>query len=178
VAKLKTELDAANSKTAQLQDELDRDQSQLKEQQGHEQELTGDLEKARKEAGEQLAADREASQRQLQSLTDDTTKKLSESEKQVSDLTEQLKSVSADRDAAKSKLDENQTQLEAMRNELVKAQAATEQAVDAEAQRIQTQSALDQANKEIEQLRTQLEQQTPPPVSVSPAPEEAPALRQ
>ena len=54
---------------------------------------------------------------------------------------------------------ENQTQLEAMRNELVKAQAATEQAVDAEAQRIQTQSALDQANKEIEQLRTQLEQQ-------------------
>jgi len=57
-AKLKTELDAANSKTEQLQNELDTDQSQLKEQQGHER-----------------------------------------------DLTEQLKSVSADRDAAKSKLD-------------------------------------------------------------------------
>ena len=54
---------------------------------------------------------------------------------------------------------ENQTQLEAMRNELAKAQAATEQATDAEAQLAQTQSALDQANKEIEQLRTQLEQQ-------------------
>ena len=54
---------------------------------------------------------------------------------------------------------ENQTQLEAMRNELAKAQPATEQATDAEAQLAQTQSALDQANKEIEQLRTQLEQQ-------------------
>jgi chromosome segregation ATPase len=112
-------------------------------------------------------------------------------------LTEQLKSVSAqveqltsERDAAQSKLTENQTQLEAIQNELAKVKEATEEvkakaaelekaankANDAEAERTQAQSALDEANKEIERLKTALEQQKASPPeqgdSLSPPPEE------
>jgi peptidoglycan hydrolase CwlO-like protein len=81
-----------------------------------------------------------------------------------------------------------QSEFEALENELAKAKEATQeasakaselenaanQAKDAEAERTQIQSALDQANKEIERLQSELEQQKmTPPVSVSPSPEEA-----
>ena len=178
-----------------MRKELDAAQSQLKEEDAHTLELTTELEKTKKETYAQLAAEKEASQRQFDTITNEATKKLSESEKRVSDLTEQLKSVSAqveqlktEKDAAQSKLTENQSEFGAMENELAKAKEATQeataratelekaanQATEAEAERAQIQSALDQANKEIEQLKTQLEQQqAAPPVSVSPAPEEA-----
>jgi uncharacterized coiled-coil DUF342 family protein len=79
--------------------------------------------------------------------------------------------------------EQNQSQLEAMKAELSKANEATQQAnakaaelenaaneaKDAEAKRTQIQSALDQANAEIERLKSELEQQkTVPPVTVSP----------
>jgi chromosome segregation ATPase len=106
-----------------------------------------------------------------------------------------LKSVSAqvaqlktEKDAAQSKLTENQSKLEATDAELANAKEATEQAnarvtelesagantaKEAETERSKLQTALDQANKEIERLKSQLEQrQTNPPV-FSPAPEEA-----
>lgn len=186
IADLKTELDEANKARTQLQgnvseantkaEQLGKDlttaQSQLKEKEADEQELTAQLEKARKEAEEQLATEREASQRQFESLTDEATKKLSESERRVSDLTEQLQSVSAqveqlrsDRDAARSQAKEATEQANA---KVIELENAANQAKDAEAQRAQIQSALDEANKEIERLK----QQTIPPVSVSP-PEEA-----
>ena len=83
----------------------------------------------------------------------------------------------------------NQSQLEAMQNELAEAKAATEQAnaratefesagantaKEAETERSKLQAALDQANAEIERLKSELEQQKmTPPVSVAPSPEEA-----
>jgi predicted nucleic acid-binding Zn-ribbon protein len=94
-----------------------------------------------------------------------------------------LNSVSAERDAAQTKLSENQSEFEAIENELAKAKEATQEASakaselenaanhakDAEVERTQIQSALDQANKEIERLKTELDQQKAiPPVSVSP----------
>ena len=105
-------------------------------------------------------------------------------------MTEQLKSVSAwveqlttERDAAQSKSSENQSQLEAMQNELAKAKEATQQAnakateletaanaaKDAEAERSKLQAALDQANAEVERLKSELEQEkaTPPEQSNS-----------
>jgi chromosome segregation ATPase len=99
---------------------------------------------------------------------------------------EQLKT---EKDAAQSKLTENQSKLEATDAELANAKEATEQAnarvtelesagantaKEAETERSKLQTALDQANKEIERLKSQREQQqTNPPLSVSPAPEEA-----
>jgi chromosome segregation ATPase len=132
-----------------------------------------ELAKARKEADEQLAAEREASKRQFQTITDEATQKLSESEKRVAHLTDQLKSVSAERDALQSKLSENQSDFEAVGNELAKAKEAMQQAnakaselenaaneaKDAEAERGKMQGALDQANAEIERLKSELEQQ-------------------
>src|SRR6185436_2356483 len=83
IANLKTELDEANKARTQLQGNLSEvntkaeqlgkhlstAQSQLKEKEAQEQELTAELEKARKEAEGQLAAQSEASQKQFQSLT-------------------------------------------------------------------------------------------------------------
>ena len=171
-----------------LRTELDTTQSQLKEKQAQAQELTTELEKTKKETYAQLAAAKEASQRQFETITNEATKKLSDSEKRVADLTEQLKSVSAEKYALQSKLSENQSEFEAVSNELAKAKEATQEASakatelentanaakDAEAERTQIQSALDQANKEIERLQSELEQQKmTPPVSVAPSQEEA-----
>jgi len=203
IANQKTALDAVNEARTQLESqlneanadndlrkELDASQSQMKENQTHAQELTNELEKTKKEAYAQLTTEREASQRRFGTITDETTKKLSESEKRIANLTEQLKSVSAERDATQSKFSENQSQLEAMQNELAKAQEATQQAnakateletaanaaTDAEAERSKLQAALDQATVEIERLKGELEKQksTPPEQgeSVSPAPGE------
>jgi chromosome segregation ATPase len=180
---LQGHLDEANYDNDQLRKELDASQSQLKEKEGQAQQLTTELEKTKKETYAQLAAQREAIQKQFESLTNEATKKLSESERRIADLTEQLNSVSAERDAAQTKLSENQSEFEAIENELAKAKEATQEASakaselenaanhtkDAEAERTQIQSALDQANKEIERLKTELDQQKAiPPVSVSP----------
>src|SRR4029078_5945117 len=113
------------SNNDQLRKELDASQSQFKEKEAHEQELTTELEKTKKETYAQLAAEREAGQRQFETITGEATKKLSESEKRIADVTEQLKSVSAqvdqltkERDAAQSKFSENESQLEATNAEL------------------------------------------------------------
>ena len=168
-----------------LKADLDTAQSQLKEKEAHEQELTTELEKTKKETYSQLAAAKEAHQRQFEAITNEATKTLSESEKRVADLTEHLNSISAqveqatsERDAAQSKLTENQSQLEAIQNELAKVKEATEEvkakaaelekaankANDAEAERSKLEAALDQANADIERLKSELEQQkaTPP----------------
>src|SRR6185369_14263571 len=106
-ANLKTELDEANKARTQLQgnlseantkaEQLGKDlntaQSQLKEKEAHEQELTTELEKTKKETFALVAAAKEANQRQFETITNEATKKLSESEKRVADLSEQLKSV-------------------------------------------------------------------------------------
>ena len=106
-ARLKTELDAvskartqlqghldeANTKAEQLGKDLNTAQSQLKEKEVHEQELTTELEKTKKETYAQLAAAKEANQRQFETITNEATKKLAESEKRVADLTDQLKST-------------------------------------------------------------------------------------
>src|SRR6188472_1538254 len=127
VANLKTELDAADKKRTELQGnldeansdndvlrrELDAAQSQLKEKEANAQELTNELEKTKKDAYAQLTTEREASQRRFETITGEATKKLSESEKRIANLTEQLKSVSAERDTTQSKFSENQSQLEA-----------------------------------------------------------------
>jgi chromosome segregation ATPase len=187
---LESHLNDANADNDQLRKELDASQSQMKENQTHAQELTNELEKTKKEAYAQLTTEREASQRRFETITDETTKKLSESEKRIVNLTEQLKSVSAERDTTQSKFSENQSQLEAMQNEFAKAKEATQQAnakateletaanaaKDTEAERSKLQAALDQANAEIERLKGELEKQksTPPEQgeSVSPAPGE------
>jgi tropomyosin len=188
---LESHLNDANADNDQLRKKLDASQSQMKENQTHAQELTNELEKTKKEAYAQLATEREASQRQFETIINETTKKLSESEKRIANLTEQLKSVSAERDATQSKFSENQSQLEAMQNELAEAKAGTEQAnaratefesagantaKEAETERSKLQAALDQANAEIERLESELEKQktTPPEQgeSVSPAPGE------
>jgi septal ring factor EnvC (AmiA/AmiB activator) len=84
VAKLKTELDAVNKAHTQLQGhldeansdndhlrkELDASQSQLKEKEAQAQQLTTELERARREAEGQPAAEREASKRQFEAITD------------------------------------------------------------------------------------------------------------
>jgi hypothetical protein len=53
----------------------------LKEKEAQAQELTTELEKTKKETYAQLAAEREANQRQFETITDHATKKLSQSEK-------------------------------------------------------------------------------------------------
>jgi chromosome segregation ATPase len=164
-----------------MRKELDAAQSQLKEKEANAQELTTELEKTKKETYAQLAAEREAGQRQFETITGEASKKLSESEKRVADLTEQLKSVSAqveqlktEKDAAQSKLSERQSEFEAMQNELAKAKEASEQAnarvtqlesagantaKEAETERSKLQAALDEANAEIERLKSEGEQQ-------------------
>src|ERR1044071_3684117 len=138
---LESHLNDANADNDQLRKELDASQSQMKENQTHAQLLTNELEKTKKEAYTQLAAAKEAHQRQFEAITNEATKKLSESEKRVADLTEQLKSVSAERDATQSKLSDTQSELErpkeaaqqtnakleASEDELEKAKEATEQ---------------------------------------------------
>jgi chromosome segregation ATPase len=105
------------------------------------QELTTELEKTKKETYSQLAAAKEAHQRQFEAITNEATKKLSESEKRVADLTEHLKSISAQGTRLRkgmltqSKLTENQSQLEAIQNELAKVKEATEE-VKAKAARV------------------------------------------
>ena len=99
------DLSEANSIIEQLRKELDASQSQMKENQTHAQELTNELEKTKKEAYAQLTTEREASQRRFETITDETTKKLSESEKRVADLTDQLKSVSAQMEQLKTEKD-------------------------------------------------------------------------
>jgi septal ring factor EnvC (AmiA/AmiB activator) len=101
----------------------------LKEKETHE------LEKIKNETFAQLAAAKEANQRQFETITNEATRKLSESEKRIANLTEQLKSASAqmeqltmERDAAQSKLNENRAEFEAMENQLAKAKEATEKA--------------------------------------------------
>ena len=175
-----------------LKADLDAAQSQLKEKEAHEQELTTELEKTKKETYSQLAAAKEAHQRQFEAITNEATKKLSESEKRVADLAEQLNSLSAERDTTQSKLSDTQSELEkakettqqtnakleATEDELEKAKEATEQAnaratefesagantaKDAEAERSKLQAALDQANAEIERLKGELEKQKSTP---------------
>src|SRR4029079_1084500 len=67
-AQLQSHLDEANSDNDQLRKELDAAQSQLKEKEAQAQELTTALEKARKEADEQLVSERKF-QRQFEALT-------------------------------------------------------------------------------------------------------------
>src|SRR4029078_4062791 len=197
---LESQLNDANADNDQLRKELDASQSQMKENQTHAQLLTNELEQTKKETFAQLAAAKEANQRQFEAIANEATKKLSESEQRVADLTEQLKSVSAERDATQSTLSgtkselekakettqQTNAKLEATEAELEEAKEATEQpnaratefesagantAKDAEAQRAKIQPALDEANKEIERLKSEVEQQkATPPVSVSPAP--------
>ena len=129
VAKLETEVDEANKARTEIQGHLNDANStieqlrkkQLKENQTHAQELMSELEKDRKQADDQLTAEKEANRRQFETITDEATKKLSESEKRVADLTDQFKSVSAqveqlktEKDAAESKLIENQAEFEAI----------------------------------------------------------------
>lgn len=80
-------LSEANSSIEQLHKELDTAQSQLKEKDTHTGELTTELEKTKKDTYTQLAAEKEANQRQFETITNEATKKLSESEKRVGDLT-------------------------------------------------------------------------------------------
>jgi predicted RNase H-like nuclease (RuvC/YqgF family) len=88
-------LDEATSDNEQLRKDIESAQTQLKEKEANEQELTAELEKTKKDTYAQLAAEKEATQKQFETITNEATKKLSESEKRVTDLTEQLKSVSA-----------------------------------------------------------------------------------
>jgi chromosome segregation ATPase len=185
-------LDEATSDNDQLREELDASQAQMKENQTHGQELTTELEKTKKETYSQLAAAKEAHQRQFEAITNEATKKLSESEKRVADLAEQLNSVSAERDTTQSKLSDTQSELEkakettqqtnakleATEDELEKAKEEMEQAnaratefesagantaKDAEAERSKLQASLDQANAEIERLKGELEKQKSTP---------------
>ena len=79
------DLSEANSIIEQLRKELDASQSQMKENQTHAQELTNELEKTKKETYSRLAAAKEANQRQFETITNEATKKLSDSEKRVAD---------------------------------------------------------------------------------------------
>jgi chromosome segregation ATPase len=192
-------LKVANSTIDQLHKDVDAAQGQLKEKEAQAQEIAAELEKTKKDTFAQLAAEKEANQKQFETITSEATTKLSESEKRVSDLTEQLKSISAqveqlksENDAAQSKLTENQSKLEATDDELANAKEAMEQANarvtelqsagantarEAEAERSKLQAALDEATKEIERLKLE-QQQTVPPVSVSPPDETLPPPEQ
>jgi chromosome segregation ATPase len=154
-----------------------------------------ELAKTKKDTDAQLAAEKEANQKQFETITSEATKKLSESEKHVSDLTDQLKSVSAQMERLTTERDAAQSNVEATDDELAKAKEATEQATarvtalesagantakDAEAERSKLQAALDEANAEIERLRSERDQQKaiPPEQSNSvlqPPPEASPS---
>ena len=109
VPKLKENLDDASSDVGQLRNDLDTAQSQLKDTEAAVQQLTTELEKAKGE--------REASQSQINALS-----------KTGDEATAQLKRMTADRDTTQSRFDENQSQLDAMKVELSKANEVTEQA--------------------------------------------------
>ena len=117
-AQLKAKLDETNANIEQLRNELAAAKSQSTESQVHEQELTTELEKARKVADQQLAAERQASQSQIDALNktaEEGKAKLSDADKQIADLQAQLATASAQlkqtndgRNAAQSKLSETQ----------------------------------------------------------------------
>src|SRR5262245_6849828 len=86
-----------------------------------------ELEKARKQADEQLTAEKEANQEQFETITNEATNKLSESEKRVADLSKQLKSVSAQVQQLTNEKDAAQSKLEATDAELGKVKEAAEQ---------------------------------------------------
>src|SRR5262249_19459243 len=168
-----------NSTIEQLRKDVDAARSQSKENQTHAQELTTELEKTKKDTFAQLTAEKEANQKQFETITNEAAKKLSESEKRVSDLTDQLKSVSAKMERLTAERDAAQSKVDATDDELAKAKEATEQATarvtelqsagantakEAEAERSKLQAVLDEANAEIERLRSELEQHkaTPP----------------
>jgi chromosome segregation ATPase len=141
-----------------LKADLDTAQSQLKEQEVHEQELTTELEKTKKETYAQLAAAKEANQRQFETITGEATKKLSESEKRIADLTEQLKSVSAqveqltsERDAARSKLSDTQSELEKAKETTQQTNAKLE-ATEAELEKVK--EAAEQANAKATEFKS------------------------
>jgi chromosome segregation ATPase len=155
---LQRELDQAKEQIGQANANLATAQSQLKEKDAHTQEVITELEKTKKETFAQLAAEREATQKQFETITNEATKKLSESEKRVADLTEQLKSVSslvqqltAERDAAQSRLSDTQS-------ELAKAKEATQQAnakLEAtEAEFEKAKEAAEQANSRVTELES------------------------
>ena len=133
--------------------------------------------------------ERQGTQGQIDTLNktaDEATSKLSETEKRIADLSEQLatastqlKQLTTERDTAQSKMSEKQSEFEAMENELAKAKEATQQAnakatelenvaneaKDAETERSKLQAALDQANKEIERLKMSLSNRSKPHLS-------------
>jgi septal ring factor EnvC (AmiA/AmiB activator) len=67
-AQLKAKLDEASANIEQLRNELAAAKSQSTESQAHAQELTTELEKARRDADQQRAAERQASQSQVDAL--------------------------------------------------------------------------------------------------------------
>src|SRR4029079_4123294 len=97
-AQLKAKLDETNSVIDQLRNELTAATSQSTESQAHAQELTTELGKTRKDADQQLAAERKARQSQIDALNNTAEEgkaKLSEAEKQIADLQAQLSTASA-----------------------------------------------------------------------------------
>ena len=150
----------ATSTISDLKTVLDSAQSQLTDRAAKLQELTAEGERARRDADQKMAAVNEASQSQINSLSksaDEAKAKVSEAEKQIVDLKEQLATASAqlqqttdDRDAARSQLSETRSQAKTLN------------------------AALDQANAQIEQLKTELDERPLPPVSVSPPGENNP----
>ena len=197
ISNLNAELDTANKTLAlELKENLDETtsdastvakgcevaQSQLKDREAQTRRLTSELDKARRNSDQKIAAEHEASESQIEALTktaDDAKAKLSEAEKQIADLKEQLattstqlKQESADKAAAQSKLRETQSQLESVNGELAKTKEAAQQANatadDATNTAKTLKDALDQANAEIERLKTDLDQRPLPPASISP----------
>ena len=122
---------------------------------------------------------------------DEAISKFSETQKRLDDLTEQLKSISAQVGQVTRERDAAQSKLESTNAELAKAKESAEQAntkatelenaanssKEAETERSKLlQAALDQADAEIERLKTELEQQKANPPEqgdlVSPPPGE------
>ena len=94
---LKENLDETTSDVEQLRKDVELAQSQLKDREAQTQELTSELDKARRDSDQKIAAEHEASESQIEALTkagDDAKAKLSEAEKQIADLKEQLATTS------------------------------------------------------------------------------------
>src|SRR4029453_1140101 len=104
-----------------LKADLDVARAQLKEKENHAQERATEHEKARKEAEERLAAEREASQRQFEALTKAADEGISKVSEQLKLASAQVEQLTRERDAAQSKL-------ESTNAELAKAKEAAEQA--------------------------------------------------
>ena len=118
------------------------------------QELTTELETAKRDADQQRAAERQASQSQIDALNDRAEEgkaELSDAGKQIADLKKQLVATAA--------------QLETLNIALAKAEGAAEQATK---KTRELEQAATSSNAEIERLKAELEQRSLPPASVSP----------